>query len=155
MTRFRCPGCRAPLQWLTAEDLFCTGRHGPFFEFVWTYFIRCGEEAIKIGKCYGLIENRLADLQVGNPVELRLHAAVLGHHATEKEWHAAFQDSRIRGEWFSVSERLLRTISERGAPSDLICYEPSAAFRRMDSKKRNRLLAEQTRDIDRAIQKMP
>ena len=56
---------------------------------------------IKIGKTkYGLLHDRISDLQCGNPYELRLLFFVPGEYQLETWLHRRFQHLRIRGEWF-------------------------------------------------------
>ena len=74
---------------------------------MYVYFIKSGnydQSPIKIGVT-GDVPKRLSDLQVGNPEELTVLAAikVLGEdHAywIERNLHKFFKEDHIRGEWF-------------------------------------------------------
>lgn len=63
------------------------------------YFIKAGE-FVKIGYCAADPKARRAQLQVGNPVDLRLIAIKEGDMAEEAVWHRRFAHLRVRGEWF-------------------------------------------------------
>lgn len=67
----------------------------------------CGH--IKIGFASD-IRSRMRELQVGNPEELTLYAYWPGTMADEALAHKRFYLSRIRGEWFSRSGDLIRTV---------------------------------------------
>ena len=70
------------------------------------YFIQMGDDGpIKIGRADSA-PRRIAGLQVGNPVELKL----VGVLPEELELHCEFADLALRGEWFSPGERLLEFI---------------------------------------------
>lgn len=72
------------------------------------YFIRAGAVgAIKIGTTRGNPHARLRDLQTGNPEPLVLLAAMPGGPDVERGLHERFADSRLTGEWFRPTERLL------------------------------------------------
>lgn len=72
------------------------------------YFIRAGEAgAIKIGTTRGNPHARLRDLQTGNPEPLVLLAVMPGGPDVERGLHDRFVDSRLTGEWFRPTERLL------------------------------------------------
>lgn len=73
------------------------------------YFIQNGDDgAIKIGMTRKL-QKRLADLQVNNPIELRILGAIPTNKPRdlERDLHRQFQEFRVSGEWFSPSEKLL------------------------------------------------
>lgn len=53
---------------------------------------------------------RLSQLQIGNPNELRLIAAIPGNEEVEAAFHRVFGRQRIRGEWFSAWGIHLATI---------------------------------------------
>jgi hypothetical protein len=68
----------------------------------WVYFIESGEGGpIKIG--YGKnVDYRISNLQMGNPVQLRLLGKALADDAlaVEELLHDRFREYRIRGEWY-------------------------------------------------------
>ena len=75
------------------------------------YFIRCGKKGpIKIGYAKD-VEKRMADLQIGNPYQLFLIAAVpvksMAHGKQVEKWlHQRFKTQHIRGEWFRPTIKL-------------------------------------------------
>jgi len=67
--------------------------------------------AIKIGWCIRDPYERIKVLQVGSPEEIKLVGCIPKCSVTdEKDLHYAFKDSRIRGEWFSITQELLDLI---------------------------------------------
>jgi hypothetical protein len=73
------------------------------------YLIRAGREYVKIGKTTGDPESRLASLQVGCPMELRLVYTYqvngdLDDH--ERFLHKLFEAENVRGEWFYVRDKV-------------------------------------------------
>lgn len=71
------------------------------------YFIQgIGGGPIKIGTSKDP-RKRLAALQSGSPVALRLLAAIEGDERLEADLHVAFDDDRLHGEWFNNSENLV------------------------------------------------
>ena len=74
------------------------------------YFVQCGDDGpIKIGKSSGDMKRRLGELQVGNPVELRLLVSIPGD--VEQAMHMRFARQRIRGEWFRPDPVLLAFVA--------------------------------------------
>jgi hypothetical protein len=74
------------------------------------YFIlnrRAG--AIKIGTSSDPI-GRMVSLQIGTPDLLEMVCTIPGGKLKEKELHGLFEEDRISGEWFKLSEMLLRYI---------------------------------------------
>ncbi len=59
---------------------------------------------VKIGHTKNSGQQRLYDLQVGNPKELELVWEVSGGLALEAMLHELFADFYIRGEWFHYTE---------------------------------------------------
>lgn len=69
------------------------------------YFIQCGNNGpIKIGQTDNDVEQRMAQLQIGCPYELRLLWVYTGDDFTEFQIHVELSHERIRGEWFHPSE---------------------------------------------------
>ena len=62
------------------------------------YFVAC-RDMIKIGRSRS-VEQRLLELQVGNPYPLRLLGTVVGGRAEENRLHELLSDFWHRGEWF-------------------------------------------------------
>lgn len=88
------------------------------------YFIRAGASgAIKIGTTRSNPHARLRDLQTGNPDPLTLLAAMPGGADVERGLHERFADSRLTGEWFRPTDRLLGFIegvaSAHALPADI------------------------------------
>lgn len=64
------------------------------------YFVQQGDY-VKIGFTTKM-ENRLRDLQIGAPNELKLLTTVTGPRKTESKFHEFFRSSHHRGEWFDA-----------------------------------------------------
>ena len=76
------------------------------------YFVTCNE-FVKIG----VSENppdRIGELQVGCPYELRLLATAIGGYRFEKWLHETFDHLHVRGEWFLLDPKLLAIIEKYG-----------------------------------------
>lgn len=68
--------------------------------------------AVKIGYSRDP-QARLADMQVGSPVPLRLVATFRGGRAEERALHEALRGSRSHGEWFMPSHGMRCLLRER------------------------------------------
>lgn len=80
------------------------------------YFIGGETGPIKIGLS-GAPNFRLASLQIGSPVPLRIMATLSGDLETELAYHTRFAACRLHGEWFERTPELLAEIerlSSRG-----------------------------------------
>lgn len=81
------------------------------------YFIQCGR-FVKIGMSQ-CIQQRLAEVQVMNPVSLRLARVELLSAAEllprEMRLHDRFAEYRHRGEWFRIEGRLAAYLTNGGA----------------------------------------
>jgi hypothetical protein len=76
------------------------------------YFIQAeGGGPIKIGVTTGSAETRLASLQTGSPVKLRIVTTTPGDPALERKLHHRFAAHRLHGEWFSPAPELLAFIA--------------------------------------------
>lgn len=72
------------------------------------YFIEAvGSDCIKIGFTDKPLEGRLALLQTGNPLPLRVLGTMPGTKHDEKKYHRWFRKSHFRGEWHTASQDLL------------------------------------------------
>ena len=74
------------------------------------YFILCNNEFVKIGYSAN-VEQRLKQLQTGNPYPLKLLLVLKGLKDTEKGIHEEFSGSRVNGEWFRYKSMLRYTIN--------------------------------------------
>ena len=70
------------------------------------YFVACNNEFVKIGFAFD-VKERLAELQTSCPYEL-VQIGLLGptRARTEKWFHDAMREERVRGEWFKLNERV-------------------------------------------------
>ncbi len=55
---------------------------------------------IKIGYTAKGVQERLSELQIGSPVEIRILGIMEGGCSEEQELHQRFAAYRVRGEWF-------------------------------------------------------
>lgn len=69
------------------------------------YFVKAWNKFIKIGTSLNL-DARVASLQTGSPVELRVAAILEGSFQTEKGLHKLFDHLRYNGEWFRYTDEL-------------------------------------------------
>lgn len=82
---------------------------------MWTYFVQSVNGGpIKIGFTTRKPNERLAALQTGAPVELRIVGLLAGNR--EREMHERFRDARLHGEWFTPSKQLVQFISKDAQP---------------------------------------
>lgn len=58
----------------------------------------------KIGWTTYSPKKRLIGVQVGSPLPVSLVGVIEGSQFIEAEWHEAFKDKRVRGEWFALTE---------------------------------------------------
>jgi hypothetical protein len=73
------------------------------------YFIGGDAGHIKIGVSANP-ESRLAAIQTGSPIPLRILATVLGGYDAERAYHARFAAHRAQGEWFERHPEVLAEI---------------------------------------------
>ncbi len=78
------------------------------------YFIQAGDDngPVKIGYTVD-IDRRLASVQCGSPVKLRLLYTEPGTRSTESALHRRFKADRLHGEWFTYSDRLREYLDEQ------------------------------------------
>ena len=76
------------------------------------YFIREeGSNYVKIGQTR-MPGDRLKELQISNPRELRVVKLFEAPSQAESILHAMFREERVRGEWFKMSSRLSAFMNE-------------------------------------------
>lgn len=73
------------------------------------YFIQAENGPIKIGRAVN-VERRLAALQVGSPVPLKLMTTAQGTFRLERQLHDQFNHLRLHGEWFRPDRELMALI---------------------------------------------
>jgi len=74
------------------------------------YFVESGKGGpIKIGRARN-VQQRIDDLQTGNPSRLRLLGTMVGCFAKEQRVHRMFASAHIHGEWFHRTPELLEFI---------------------------------------------
>lgn len=80
------------------------------------YFVQTKDEfgPIKIGHAVQ-INDRMIDIQIHQPWELRFLLRVDGSRARERDLHCQFRAHWMRGEWFAPHEELLAFIREESA----------------------------------------
>lgn len=80
------------------------------------YFVRAGD-FLKIGKCSGAPETRMAQLQTGCPYAMRLEVFFRGDVDLERQFHAEFARYRVSGgnEWFHFEGALRIFVEEMSA----------------------------------------
>lgn len=79
----------------------------------WVYFIQAGNDGpIKIGIAQDT-DKRIRNLQVGNPLQLKLLLRVWSEtpHHLESSLHKCFANLSTRGEWFKPKSYILDSIS--------------------------------------------
>ena len=77
------------------------------------YFIEMEKNGfIKIGYTTGNAERRMAQLQTGQPLKLKLLGTIPGEREGEIGLHREFEEFRINGEWFIPNEYLITIIDE-------------------------------------------
>lgn len=76
----------------------------------WVYFVQAGEGGpIKIGKAMNPSQ-RIGNLQVGNPHEVKLLHCLPDTGCTEGRIQGIFEESHLRGEWYNPTPDLLEFI---------------------------------------------
>lgn len=58
----------------------------------------------KIGWAKTSPKRRRSALQVSNPLPVTLVGVIEGSKLVEAEWHLAFREKRVSGEWFALTE---------------------------------------------------
>lgn len=113
------------------------------------YFIRCGDH-LKIGYAKNP-KQRLADLQVGSPLDLTLLGAVKCDDAPGVEFalHRAFAQYRVRGEWFECVPAVEATVDAilngRSSLIDAITHSEESARDTVEALGRKRARQEAAR----------
>ncbi|MBX3492796.1 MAG: GIY-YIG nuclease family protein [Parvibaculum sp.] len=80
----------------------------PFDQDSVVYFVG-DEEFVKIGHTTNL-ESRFKALKTSSPRPLRIHLVLPGTRDDEREFHKRFSGLRAKGEWFQLSDGLLKFI---------------------------------------------
>lgn len=76
-----------------------------------TYFIK-SNDLVKIGYTTRTIEQRVKELQTGNPTTLISVTYIKGKHDTEGyELYKRFKELRLKGEWFEYNDEMKQFIS--------------------------------------------
>jgi hypothetical protein len=84
----------------------------------YVYFVACAEPEcrkvhpfIKIGHT-AKMKDRLMTLQIGSPVELKFvgHIKSEDHISLERYFHKTFSNAWLYGEWFRVSDGMIKTL---------------------------------------------
>lgn len=93
---------------------------------------------VKIGKAKN-IAKRMGHLQVGHPVPLRLVAVMTAGMEYEGLLHARFRHLRSCGEWFRLTDELLRVITGKEHPfAPYLDHERNAQIKREIDERRER-----------------
>jgi hypothetical protein len=80
------------------------------------YFVTCREaNAVKIGFSVEP-RARLPEIQWGCPLPLTLEAIMPGDHQEEARLHRWFEEDRITGEWFRLTDMLELVIANNAVP---------------------------------------
>jgi hypothetical protein len=66
------------------------------------YFIECNG-FVKIGRAKN-VGQRLAEMQTGNPYEMRVWKIFYDKGYLEQQVHKVLQVDKVRGEWFKITE---------------------------------------------------
>lgn len=78
------------------------------------YFIADGLGHVKIGVAHNPMQ-RMADLQVANAGHLKLLRVIpSGGVLLERQLHARFHGSHVRGEWFRLTQEIRDFIQKSG-----------------------------------------
>ena len=83
------------------------------------YFIQEGDRSVfKIGWSSESPKDRLTKLQVGNSSELFLVGTISGDRVFEKDLHRSLHKKHIRGEWFKVSIKEIKSLITKHSKGD-------------------------------------
>ena len=75
------------------------------------YFVEAeGTNCVKIGFTSRSVEQRIAELQTGQPQRLRLWGSIPGECDAEQGLHKEYAALRTNGEWFSPADSIYHTI---------------------------------------------
>ena len=76
-----------------------------------TVYAICCDEAVKIGVTQNSVESRMAEMQTGNPVQLKIWAKyktqVMTSFQLERLIHERLVGSHIRGEWYFPTRQVM------------------------------------------------
>lgn len=77
------------------------------------YFVKC-HDFVKIGYCSNNLDNRLLNLQCGNPYEIELlYVLENGKKKDETTLQSYFSQYHFRGEWFHLTEEIHNFITNK------------------------------------------
>jgi hypothetical protein len=94
------------------------------------YFVTCRKaNAVKIGSSLDPW-SRLKAIQTGCPLPITLEAVLPGNHEEEFAFHRRFEDDRMQGEWFTITEMIEAIIAANPAPADPPDYDAIARKQR-------------------------
>lgn len=89
------------------------------------YFIQSGEGGpIKIGKSVS-VKSRLTSLMTASGTELRLMGTIAPGGPTEAEMHRRFACFRLRREWFTPADELLKFIADSTYTEPVVADSPA------------------------------
>lgn len=100
------------------------------------YFIQTDSKLVKIGTTTNLAE-RIKQIQAMNPKKVRVKAVLNGGYNTEATIHNLFAKSRVRGEWFRLTDELkwfIRAIQETPECSNIRTLQIIAEQMRLRKK---------------------
>jgi len=83
-------------------------------------------QLVKIGITNN-VERRLRQLQAYSPVPLSIFATRVGGETLERELHSKWQRQRAHGEWFRLTDALIREIASLASPTPEITPSPEGS----------------------------
>ena len=90
------------------------------------YFVE-GGDLVKIGMAED-VPARVARMQTGSPIQLRLLGSMPGDRDVERALHRRFRDLRVRGEWFRRADELHAYIESGFEGPYIALSEDTACF---------------------------
>lgn len=97
----------------------------------WIYFILAdgAESFVKIGFSSFCPWARMAGLETGCPLKLKIIGLVRGNQRLEREYHAAFSSLHHRGEWFRWSGILIEYLNTLEEPNSIYFHKTESRGR--------------------------
>jgi len=105
------------------------------------YFIQAETGQIKVGYAKDDITKRVKNLQCASPVKLELIHSMEGDIFLEKAIHREFKKSKIKNEWFALSEKLHNFIKNPWAINTRLAIPNSCPGMRLNTKRIRQELA--------------